>query len=108
MQWTEEVRETAAVFSDLESLGIVGTENTLYDDFYNTVTVQDGRYEVSLPWRNVHKTHSAESGYNSIIQDQLKQAIMELVPDPDSALGMCHHIPHHAVVHQDKSTTSCR
>ena len=41
--------------------------------------------------------------YNSIIQDQLKQDIIKLVPNPDSALGMCHHIPHHAVVGQDKS-----
>ena len=42
-------------FLDLESLGIVGTKKTLYDDFCNCVTVQDGQYKVSLPWRDAHK-----------------------------------------------------
>ena len=42
-------------FWDLELLGIVGAEKTLYDEFLNTVTVQNGRYKVSLPWKELHK-----------------------------------------------------
>ena len=42
-------------FWDLESLGIVGAEKTLYGEFQDTVAVRDGRYEVSLPWKDSHK-----------------------------------------------------
>ena len=33
---------------DLESLGIVGEDRTLYDEFINTITIKDGKYEVVL------------------------------------------------------------
>ena len=39
-------------FWDLESLGIVREERTLYNDFLDTVK---GRYEVALPWREQHR-----------------------------------------------------
>ena len=42
-------------FWDLESLGIVREERTLYDDFFDTVTLREGRYEVALPWRAQHR-----------------------------------------------------
>ena len=42
-------------FWELESLGISSPEKTLYEDFSKSVTFRDGRYEVSLPWREVHE-----------------------------------------------------
>ena len=47
--------EQLRAFWDLESLGIVGTERTLYDDFVDAVTIHNGRYEVSLPWKEAHR-----------------------------------------------------
>ena len=105
-------------FWDLESLRIVGAEKTLYDEFQDTVAVRDGRYEVSLPWKDSHKQlpdnfscHLSLRGllqwlrqspdllrqYDGVIQEQLKQGIIEPVPDTDSAGSMCHYLPHHAV-----------
>ena len=42
-------------FWDLETMGITETEHTLDDEFCDKITIRDGRYEVSLPWREVHK-----------------------------------------------------
>lgn len=33
---------------DLESLGIVGEDRILYDEFINTIMIKDGKYEVVL------------------------------------------------------------
>lgn len=35
--------------------GIQGPEKTLYEDFSRSVEFRDGRYEVSLPWKDDHK-----------------------------------------------------
>ena len=43
-------------FWDLESLGIVQPERTLYDEFCSTVAIENGRYKVTLPWKEYHKT----------------------------------------------------
>ena len=42
-------------FWDLETLGICGHEKTMYDEFSESVTFREGRYQVSLPWRQQHK-----------------------------------------------------
>ncbi len=117
-------------FWDLESLGIVGAERTLYDDFLNTVTVRNGRYEVSLPWKEVHKPlpdnfqlslkrlrgllHRLKQDpnilqqYDGIIRDQINEGIVELVPETTPTSNLCHYLPHHAVVRSDKTTTKLR
>lgn len=122
--------EQLQAFWDLESLGIVGTEKTLYDDFLNTVTVRNGRYEVPLPWKETHKPlpdnfqlsqkrlkgllHRLKQNpdvlkqYDSIIRDQIKGGIVEPVPGEDSSPNLCHYLPHHAVVRNDKATTKLR
>lgn len=124
------LEEQLRSFWDLESLGIVGAEKTLYDEFLNTVTVRDGRYEVSLPWKEHHKplpdnfqlsikrlkgllhrlkqTPNVLQQYDGIIRDQIKQGIVELVPDTTTASNLYHYLPHHAVVRSDKTTTKLR
>ena len=42
-------------FWELESLGIQEEEKTLYDDFTTRVSFRDGRYQVSLPWKEFHE-----------------------------------------------------
>ena len=41
-------------FRDLESLGICEPEKTMYNDFANLIAFRDGRYVVSLPWKEFH------------------------------------------------------
>ena len=36
-------------FWDLETLGIHGTERIVYDEFSESITFTEGRYQVSLP-----------------------------------------------------------
>ena len=37
---------------ELESLGINDTEESVHDHFRDIVAFKNGRYEVSLPWKN--------------------------------------------------------
>lgn len=39
-------------FWDLESLGIIDQDHTIYDQFHNFVGFKDGHYEVMLPWKD--------------------------------------------------------
>ena len=41
-------------FWELEALGIMDREDTLYDDFTGVVKFENGRYQVPLPWREFH------------------------------------------------------
>jgi len=43
-------------FLELETLGICEPEKTIYYDFSKSVTFNNGRYQVSLPWREQHKS----------------------------------------------------
>ena len=43
--------------------------------------------------------------YNDVIQDQLKQEIIEPVEGVNSGVGKVHCIPHHEVIRVDKETT---
>lgn len=42
-------------FWELEALGIRESEKTMYDEFIDAVTFQDGRFQVSLPWKEFHR-----------------------------------------------------
>ena len=39
-------------FWDIESLGITDTKDTVLEQFSSIVTLRDGCYEVSLPWKD--------------------------------------------------------
>lgn len=43
-------------FWDLETLGIDDTERTVYDEFSESITFTERRYQVSLPWKQQHKS----------------------------------------------------
>ena len=112
-------------FWELEALGIVDKEQSLYDQFKSNISL---RYEVPLPWRTSLQKISLNyqlclkrlksllrrlrqdpqllKAYNCTIEEQLKCGIVEIVNEEDNvSSGRVHYLPHHAVVRQDKSTT---
>ena len=125
---TTPLDEQLRAFWELESLGIIEEEKTLYDEFTSTVRFEEGRYKVPLPWKEFHETlgdnyqlcerrlrgllkrlrHEPEvlKLYNSTIQDQLMNGIVE--PVPTESNGAVHYLPHHGIVRADKTTTKLR
>ena len=125
---TAQLSEQLRSFWELESLGIIEEEKTLYDEFAATIHFQDGRYKVPLPWKEFHEPlednyqlcekrlrgllkrlrHDPEAlkQYNSTIQDQLEKGIIE--PAPEETKSTTHYLPHHGVVRSDKTTTKLR
>lgn len=81
----------------------------MYDEFANTIAFRDGRYMVSLPWKEFHgplpdnyqlshnrlqgllrrlkQTPSILREYDDIIRDQLDKGIVEPVMETDPALS---------------------
>ena len=41
-------------FWNLESLGITSEESSVHQNFCDTITFKDGRYQVKLPWKDEH------------------------------------------------------
>ena len=104
----------------------------MYEKFVQQIRHNGQRYEVSLPWKEHHPPlldhydlchkrlvnllkrlrHSPQllQDYNATIQDQVDKGIVEVVPDPVSAVpnGRMHYLPHHGVVQQDKSMSKLR
>jgi hypothetical protein len=115
-------------FSELESLGIVNEEDTLYNQLKNTIKFKENRYEVALPWKEHHpplpsnyelsvrrltgllrrlrKDPQLLQEYDAVIRDQIDKGIIEIVAESNSGdLVNTHYIPHHAIVRRDKETT---
>ena len=117
-------------FWELESLGIRGPEETVHDRFVDTITFSDGRYQVSLPWKEFHsplpdnyqlslsrlwgllrrlkQNPTILQEYDHVIKDQLEKGIIEPVPEDAARPDRIHYLPHHAVIRSDKSTTRVR
>ena len=118
-------------FWELESLGVLEGEQSVYEKFTDMIQFKDGRYEVSLPWKDQHPTlpdnyqlslkrlHSLLhrlrqdpallQEYGSIIEKQIRQGIVEVVDHPELLEARrVHYLPHHAVVRRDKETTRLR
>ena len=94
-------------FWDLETLGIGEAEPDVYDKFLEGVTFNAGRYEVELPWKEIHpdlpdnfqlcqrrlwnrvKCLQPEplvlQEYDGIIKEQLNKGIMEAVTEDGSS-----------------------
>ena len=88
-------------FWDLESFGITVDNCSVLDEFQNKIRFTGGRYEVSLPWKNpnqglpdnyelclrrlwglirrLRQNPEVMKEYDSIIQNQIHQGIVELV-----------------------------
>ena len=94
------------------------------------IRFREGRYEVTLPWKESHPPlpdnyslslrqlkgllHRLKSDpeimgeHSVIIQTQLQQGIVE-ISQPDRAVaGQVHYLPHHTIVCRDKETTKVR
>ena len=116
-------------FWELKSLGI--KPKTLYEEFQEQISFKDNRYEVHLPWKMPHpplpdnyelslkrlsnllKRLNQEpevlKEYDSVIKEQLRKGIVEVVEKPDEGeVGKTHYLPHHAVVRREKATTRLR
>ena len=125
-QLSEQLRS----FWELESLGIHEQEKTLYSEFVNHVSFQDGHYKVTLPWKELHDslpdnyqlsvnrlkgllrrlrhTPNLLHQYHSMIQEQLAKGIIEPVDTNEVTTNLVHYLPHHGVVRTDKATTKLR
>lgn len=125
---TEALNETLHSFWELESLGIKQPDQCVLTKFEEKIKLKNGRYQVSLPWRDIHpplpdnyqlalkclrglqhrllQQPSLLKEYDAIIKDQVKQGIVEVIADLTPADGCAvHYLPHHAVMRQDKSIT---
>ena len=116
-------------FWNIESMGIVESEDIVQNQFQDNVSFEHGRYVVSLPWkesglslpdnyqisfrrlkslyRRLQRSPELLEKYDSIIREQLALGIVEPV-DESATFSRIHYLPHHAVVRQDKSTTKLR
>ena len=101
------------------------------EDFQTKIHFTDGRYQVSLPWKDypqflpdnyqlcqvrlkgllkrLQQDKEILREYDSIIESQLSQGIVEHVENSSvETTNKIHYLPHHAVVRRDKETTKVR
>ena len=125
-------------FWELESFGVAVPDRPVFDEFRDKIRFTTGRYEVSLPWKDSHQTlpdnyelclrrlwglirrlrqnPEVLKEYDSIIQNQIKQGIVEPVEPMDKVANISvretveriHYLPHNAVIRHDKDTTKVR
>ena len=118
---TEALSKVLHSFWELESLGVKQPDHCVLTEFEEKIKLKNGRYQVSLPWKDVHpplpdnyqlalkrlrglqrrlqQQPTLLKEYDAIIQDQVKQGIVEEVTDPTPTDGrVVHYLPHHAVV----------
>ncbi|KAL5502091.1 hypothetical protein EMCRGX_G008809 [Ephydatia muelleri] len=110
-------------FWDLDTLGIKEGEQSVFQKFVEDVSFRGGHYCVRLPWkfprimlpgnqelcqrrlynllRRLQQSPQILAQYNEIIQDQLRQGIVEIVDPSDAgSIGATHYLPHHAVIRE--------
>ena len=109
-------------FWDLETLGIRETERTFYEEFTSSsIEFHEGRYKVSLPWKEIHEPLSDNyqlslrrlrgllrrlkedpailKEYDATIQDQLCRGIVEMVEKPSEGIpGIFRTMQSYAVI----------
>ena len=127
---TETLDNTLQSFWDLESLGIKESEQPVFEKFRENIIFKEGRYEVSLPWKDqhpllpdnyqlilkhfhglLHRLRQSPSVFQEcdcIIQNQLKEGIVQKVEDMTEWMGSgkVHYLPHHAVMRQENRSQS--
>lgn len=112
---------TLQQFCDLESLGVKGDDGSPLENFDESIVFKDGRYQVCLPWKEMHPTvpdnyclskkrlfrllHRLKQHlsilreYDATIKDQLRKGIVEQVDKSDHLIPReTHYIPHHPVI----------
>ena len=119
-------------FWNLESVGIkppaVADEATDFLEHYQdtSITRTEKGYNAKLPWKPEHPPlptnaditerrtrtmvqHLAKDPqklkmYNAVINDQEKRGFIERVSSPETSVGKCHYLPHHAVFKESATT----
>ena len=117
-------------FWDLDSVGIMETD-TVHETFKETITFDDGRYMVELPFQEFHPVLPDNfqlsvarlkgqlirlrqqplvlEQHDEIITKQLHDEIEEINPHNDfPEPGKVHYLPHHAVIREHAKTTKVR
>ena len=114
---TDTLDEGRRAFWELESLGI--QEKTPYNDPGSSLQFREGKYEVSLPWKQFHpplpdnynlsqqRLHGLLRGlhqnpdllqkYDRIIQEQIEKGVVEDAPVFEANLTRLHYLPQSAV-----------
>ena len=130
---THDLDDCLRSFWELESLGIKKTDKSVYEEFSEKIRLVEGRYEVSLPWKETHaplpdnrllssrrlegllrrlrENSAILREYDSIIRDQIEKKIVEVITEPDTRTDLghkVHYLPHHAVIRHNKETTKLR
>lgn len=103
----DELNSTLRSFWELESLGNYDPDkSSVYDEFESSIQFKQGRYEVSLPWKEFHdplpdnyeltlkrfhgllrhlrQDPTILQEYDSIIRDQINKGILQIVTDEDA------------------------
>lgn len=128
-QSEQSLDERLKSFWDLESFGIVQPDRTMLDEFQDSIRLVDGRYEVSLPWKDscpvlpdnyqlslrrlqglllrLRKDKDVFVEYDAIIKNQIQQGMVEPAKPSENAARV-HYLPHHGVIRRDKQTTKLR
>ena len=126
----EKIEATLNAFWELESLGVKNEIDPVQDQFTKNIQMKNGRYQVSLPWREHHEPlptnrelslkrlygllHRIKQDpevlleYDAIIREQLERGIVERVQPTEQEPENVHYLPHHAVIRRDKDTTKVR
>lgn len=113
-------------FWNLESIGIDTKVDPVIELFNDNIVYRDKRYEVALPWKEIHDPlpdnynlslrrlksllHRLQPNsqllkeYDNVIKDQCDKGIIERVSTEELSDNV-HYLPHHCVVREDKETT---
>ncbi|XP_064482768.1 uncharacterized protein LOC135395520 [Ornithodoros turicata] len=135
---TEESTFDLRKFWELESLGITDNaddgrheENTVMKQFESTVTREDGRYKVGLPWKHtssplednrevaehrlrtlvkrLRRNYSHLLDYDGAMRKYLEQGHAEVVTDSEpTSSEHVYYMPHQAVIRESSTTTKLR
>ena len=117
-------------FWELDSINSTTHDSKVLSKFENSVSFDDGKYSVSLPWKENHPKlpsnyHYAKSRlqstlnklrdcekdllhYDQIIKDQLAAGFIEDVSDHASDSGKVHYLAHRGVKKDESSSTPLR
>ena len=125
------LKEELSKFWNYETLSIKSEEPTLYDSFADQVKFKNGRYKVSLPFKEAHEvipdnfSHCVQrlkanlkqlrnspeilTQYHAVMKDQLNSGVIEPV-DTEQVVesGTVHYLPHREVVRMNRKTTKLR
>eukprot|EP00795_Rhopilema_esculentum_P006522 gene6522-11986_t len=121
------IAKQVSKFMDLESIGILNEETSLYETFQDEIHFKDGKYEVWLPWKQEHPllpdNHAIYSRrlqstmarlkadpmlieeYDQVIKDQEKSVIIVRIdPNQEANVGnVTKHIERYAKAHPELS-----